>query len=126
MHIHHVGIKAKDINRSLDFYTRILGFKKVPIVEVLGLEFFFITDGIIKIEIEASNPGDQSINVDKHYGLSHQALEVDDLNAFASRLRKEDVRFILEPVQLREDRKIAFIEDPDGIRIQLIEFLDRK
>jgi hypothetical protein len=29
----------------------------------------------------------------------------------------------MEPIQLRADRKIAFIEDPDGVRIQLIEFV---
>jgi catechol 2,3-dioxygenase-like lactoylglutathione lyase family enzyme len=51
-------------------------------------------------------------------------LAVDDLEALCSRLQDEGVKFILPPSQFRPDRKIAFIEDPDGIRIQLIQFLE--
>ncbi len=123
MYLHHSGIKSADIDRSLDFYTRILGLEVLERIDLVGRRFYFIGNDKTRIEIEQSNPGDEMINVDKGYGLYHLAFAVEDLEGLATRLKAESVRFIMEPMQLRADRKIAFIEDPDGVRIQLIEFV---
>ena len=123
MYLHHSGIKSADIDKSLDFYTRILGLEVLERIDLVGRRFYFIGNDKTRIEIEQSNPGDEMINVDKGYGLYHLAFAVDDLEGLAARLKAESVRFIMEPMQLRADRKIAFIEDPDGVRIQLIEFV---
>jgi len=123
VYLHHSGIKSADIDRSLDFYTRIMGLEVLERIDLVGRRFFFIGNDKTRIEIEQSNPGDEMINVDKGYGLYHLAFAVEDLEALAARLKAESVKFIMEPMQLRADRKIAFIEDPDGVRIQLIEFV---
>jgi lactoylglutathione lyase len=123
MYLHHTGIKTPDIKRSIDFYTRVLGLEVLEEVKVLERSFYFVGNDRTRIEIEEANPGDEMILVDKGYGLYHLAFAVDDLEGLAARLKAESVRFIMDPVQLRSDRKIAFIEDPDGVRIQLIEFL---
>jgi lactoylglutathione lyase len=123
MYLHHSGIKSADIDKSLDFYTRILGLEVLERIDLVGRRFYFIGNDKTRIEIEQSNPGDEMINVDKGYGLYHLAFAVEDLEGLAARLKAESVRFIMEPMQLRADRKIAFIEDPDGVRIQLIEFV---
>lgn len=121
MRIHHYGIAVSDMNRSLDFYTRILGFQQEETIVLGGQNFYFVGDGNISIEIEqAWSPGEPSCDS----GLSHMALAVDDLFQLADRLKKEGVKFLMEPSQFRPDRKIAFIEDPDGVKIQLIEFID--
>jgi aldehyde:ferredoxin oxidoreductase len=57
-------------------------------------------------------------------GIGHIALAVDDLEVLAERLRQEKITFLVPPSQFRPDRKIAFIEDPQGIRLQLIQFLE--
>jgi lactoylglutathione lyase len=123
MYLHHTGIKTPDIKRSIDFYTRVLGLEVLEEVKVLERSFYFVGNDRTRIEIEEANPGDEMILVDKGYGLYHLAFAVDDLEGLAARLKAESVRFIMDPVQLRSDRKIAFIEDPDGVRIQLIQFL---
>jgi lactoylglutathione lyase len=123
VYLHHSGIKSADIDKSLDFYTRILGLEVLERIDLVGRRFYFIGNDKTRIEIEQSNPGDEMINVDKGYGLYHLAFAVEDLEGLAARLKAESVRFIMEPMQLRADRKIAFIEDPDGVRIQLIEFV---
>jgi lactoylglutathione lyase len=123
MYLHHSGIKSADIDKSLDFYTRILALEVLERIDLVGRRFYFIGNDKTRIEIEQSNPGDEMINVDKGYGLYHLAFAVEDLEGLAARLKAESVRFIMEPMQLRADRKIAFIEDPDGVRIQLIEFV---
>lgn len=120
MRIHHYGISVKDLDKSLDFYTRVLGFKQEETIVLGGHNFYFVGDGNISIEIEqAWYPGLSQVDS----GLSHMALAVDDLENMAARLKAEGVKFLMEPSQYRPDRKIAFIEDPDGVKIQLIEFL---
>lgn len=124
MRFDHVGIKSKDIKKSVDFYTRILGFKVLEEIEVLNNIYTFVGDETIRIEIEQAAPNDTMIDVNTQYGLYHIAFIVKDIDSLAEKLKKDGVKFIMEPVQLREDRKIAFIEDPDGVRIQLIDFFE--
>jgi lactoylglutathione lyase len=123
VYLHHTGIKSADLKKSIDFYTRILGLEVLEEVQVLQRTFYFVGNDKTRIEIEEANPGDEMMLVDKGFGLYHLAFAVDDLEALAAHLKRESVKFIMEPAQLRSDRKIAFIEDPDGVRIQLIEFL---
>ena len=123
MYLHHSGIKSADIKKSIDFYTRIMGLEILEKIDLVGRSFYFVGNDRTRIEIEEANPGDQMIKVDTGFGLYHLAFAVEDLQKLAARLKKESVKFIMEPVQLRADRIIAFIEDPDGVRIQLIEFV---
>ncbi|MBN2224445.1 MAG: VOC family protein [Deltaproteobacteria bacterium] len=123
MYLHHSGIKSADIKKSIDFYTRVLGLEVLEEVQVLERTFYFVGNDRTRIEIEEANPGDEMMLVDKGFGLYHLAFAVDDIEGLAARLKRESVKFIMEPMQLRADRKIAFIEDPDGVRIQLIEFV---
>jgi len=120
----HIGIKSHDVEKSLDFYTRILGFQILERIDMVGRSFYFIGNDDTRIEIEDANPGDVRLDCSTGYGLYHIALVVKDIDALAERLKKEGVKFIMEPIQLREDRKIAFIEDPDGVNIQLIDFFE--
>jgi lactoylglutathione lyase len=119
-----VGIKAKDIEKSVDFYTRILGFRVLEEIEVLNTIYTFVGDETTRIEIEQAAPNDTMIDVNTQSGLYHIAFIVKDIDSLAEKLKKEGVKFVMEPIQLREDRKIAFIEDPDGVRIQLIDFFE--
>ena len=124
MRFDHVGIKSNDIEKSLDFYTRILGFQILEKLDMVGRTFYFIGNENTKIEIEDANPGDVRMDCSTGYGLYHLAFIVKDIDALAERLKGEGVTFIMDPIQLREDRKIAFIDDPDGVRIQLIDFFE--
>ena len=124
MRFDHIGIKSHDVEKSLDFYTRILGFQILERIDMVGRSFYFIGNDDTRIEIEDANPGDVRLDCSTGYGLYHIALVVKDIDALAERLKKEEVKFIMEPIQLREDRKIAFIEDPDGVNIQLIDFFE--
>jgi glyoxylase I family protein len=112
------------MEKSLDFYTRILGFRILEELDMVGRKFYFVGNDETSIEIEVANPGDVRMDPSTGYGLYHIALVVKDIDALAERLKKEGVTFIMEPIQLREDRKIAFIEDPDGVPIQLIDFFE--
>lgn len=122
--IHHVGIRVAELGVSLDFYTRLLGLQLEEVVELGGQKFYFLTDGKMRLELEPAVEGGAAGPLGR--GLSHLALAVSDLAARAAALKAAGVRFLLEPIQLRPDRKIAFVEDPDGVAVQLIEFLENQ
>jgi lactoylglutathione lyase len=120
MRFDHVGIKTADLEKSLDFYTKTLGF---TILEVKEFEkkYYFVGNEHTTIEIEAANPGDQQISVDVSSGINHLAFIVDDIEALVKNIKTRGGTVIMDPLQLRPDRKVAFIQDPDGVRIQLIQ-----
>jgi catechol 2,3-dioxygenase-like lactoylglutathione lyase family enzyme len=119
----HAGIKTADLARSMNFYCDILGFRKLEEVEVLGKMFHFVGNDTVNIEIEPCKPADTQADMREHSGLYHLCFTVDDLEKTAADLKSKDVPFMLPPSQFRPDRKIAFIQDPDGVIIQLIQYL---
>jgi len=120
----HYGLKVKDVNRSVDFYTRVLGFRKLETIRIGNQSFEFVGNDRVRIEIEPALPDSHPPDNNLGLGIMHMAFQVEDLEAEATRLKALGVKFILGPAQFRPDRKIAFIEDPDGSRIQLIQMLE--
>ena len=53
--------------------------------------------------------------------FDHLGFEVADINKTIAALRKENITITDEPFKLNSNTKIAFIEDPDGTLIELIE-----
>jgi len=121
----HCGIRAADLERSLRFYTDVLGLELLEVVTVLDQPFYFVGNDTVRIEIEQANPAQIAAATGPQAGLYHLAFEVDDLEGAAARLRDAGAQFLLPPSQFREDRKIAFILDPDGVAVQLIQYLNR-
>ena len=119
----HIGIKSSDIQRSLHFYCEILGFKRQEEVEILGKTYYFVGNGSTSIEIEAGGPDDRQADPRSQTGLYHLAFTVEDVRGLVERLKAEAVPVVLEPISTRPGRLVAFIEDPDGVMIQLIQLL---
>jgi len=117
----HVGIKSSDVGRSLRFYCDLLGFEKQEEIEILGKSFVFVGNASTSIEIEAGNPGEQPSNPRFQTGMNHLSFTVDDVVALVERLKSAGVPIVLEPLSTRPDRVTAFVEDPDGVFVQLIQ-----
>ncbi|HPL68483.1 MAG TPA: VOC family protein, partial [Smithellaceae bacterium] len=109
----------------LRFYTDVLGLELLEVVTVLDQPFYFVGNDTVRIEIEQANPAQIAAATGPQAGLYHLAFEVDDLEGAVARLRDAGAQFLLPPSQFREDRKIAFILDPDGVAVQLIQYLNR-
>ena len=54
-------------------------------------------------------------------GLDHFGFAVEDMDAAAEELKGKGVKFVVEPLQVRPGLKIAYIEAPDKVRIELSE-----
>jgi catechol 2,3-dioxygenase-like lactoylglutathione lyase family enzyme len=119
----HIGIKSSDVDKSLRFYTEILGLERQEELEIMGKRFFFVGNDTVSIEIEAGNPGDTKVDPRTQTGLYHLAFTVEDVAGLVDRLKSEGIPIALEPVSTRSDRLVAFVEDPDGVFVQLIQIL---
>ena len=124
MRLEHVGIKTSDIEKSLHFYCDILGLQRIEDVEVYGKTFYFVGNENALIEIEAGGPDDTQAAPRFQTGLYHLAFIVEDVKGMVERLKKQGVSIALEPMISRSDRLTAFVEDPDGVFIQLIELVE--
>ena len=74
--------------------------------------------------LELTHNHDQGEPYDLGNGYSHVAFTVDDLEGTVSRLEEQGVEVALAPKTMTvegHDYRIAFVVDPDGYRIELLE-----
>jgi lactoylglutathione lyase len=116
------------MGRSIDFYTRLLGLKLVSRREIPqnNAEIAFLRDAQAKgATLELTFYRTQKKFSQPDYEdrvFDHLAFEVKDMNQTISAMRNEKVTITDEPFKLSPAGPlIAFVEDPDGTLIELIE-----
>jgi lactoylglutathione lyase len=118
----YVGIRVTNLQKSIDFYTKLLGMK------VTGRGKLEQTKGeTVALQSEESgfilelNYYEKDSPYNTPYacgeGLDHLAFKVDDLDKALEEARKAGYRVILE--MKANGGRWAYIEDPDGIWIEL-------
>jgi lactoylglutathione lyase len=122
----HTCYRVLDPAKSEDFYVTKLGMKKLGEMDLGSANNHFYA-----MEADASSPmlelthnHDRTEPYDKGDGYAHVAFTVDDLEGTVASLKEQDVTVTLEPKILTadgHDYKIAFIEDPDGYKIELVQ-----
>jgi len=122
----HTMIRVVDLDRTLDFYTRVLGMRVLRQKEYPGGRFTNTFIGYDEEDastvIELSWNWDQTEPYDLGNGWGHLALEVPDVYATCEQLAAEGARITRPPGPMKHGtRVIAFVEDPDGYKIELIE-----
>ncbi len=120
---YHLGIKAADSEASIRFYRDVLGLGIVDTVEIWGKKFTFVGNDTIQIEIEQANPGDTQADPSAMTGLNHFSVVVDDIQALVQEARAKGANVLMDPFQPRPDRFTTFIKDPDGVLIQVIQYV---
>ncbi len=119
--IAHIAIVTKDIEKSKDFYIKVLGAKVVGITENERLKFVYLNTGGQVIELLQYHEIEQK---EREKGtIDHIAFYVDDLEKEIKRLKKLDVEFLFDSVREVNNMKIMFFAGPDGERIELMEKL---
>lgn len=122
----HTMLRVKDLDASIDFYTRHLGMKVLrkkdfPTGE-FTLAFLGYGDEADHTVIELTHNWGQKEPYDKGDGYGHIAIGVPDIYATCETLEKEGVPIPRAPGPMKHGGAvIAFIEDPDGYKVELIE-----
>ena len=124
----HTSIRTSNMDKSIDFYTKLLGLKLVSRREIPqnNAEIAFLRDAETKgstLELTFYRKQKKFIQADYEDRLfDHLAFQVKDINQALSAMRKEKVTITDEPFRLGSSGSlIAFVEDPDGTLIELIE-----
>ena len=147
--IDHINIVVSDLERSVKFYTELLGFELLNKVnlegewidEIVGLKgvvaevvFIIAPEGEPRIELlsyktpkgEAISPNSMANTI----GLRHIAFRVDDINAMANRLKDAGVKLLSDPIQVPETvlppeagrKSLCYFHDPDGVLLEIAEY----
>jgi lactoylglutathione lyase len=124
----HASIRTSNMDRSIDFYTRLLGLTLLSRRDIPqnDAEIAFLRDPQAKgctLELtfyhkqKSFNQPDYEDRV-----FDHLAFEVEDMNQTIEAMRNAKVTITDEPFKLSPTGSlIAFVEDPDGTLIELIE-----
>lgn len=119
--IDHVEIVPGNMDRSIDFYTNVLGFKvkerrKVERPPLQEIAYLTLNDSMIEL-LSYANPVLIS-SEPRQIRYRMMAIEVEDMDKAVEYLKGKGVEISLGPVALG-DSKRAEIKDPDGLSIEL-------
>jgi len=123
--IDHVEIIPTDFDRTISFYTQILGFTmrerrrldRPPLEEIAYLE---LGNTVIEV-ISVTGPSPASTEA-WQVGYKRIAIEVENMESAVEYLKSKDVRITVEPVNLGTSIRAEF-EDPDGLSVELRQWL---
>lgn len=138
----HTGFQVADLERSISFYRDLLGFEVIwertvdvdYIGELVGYPGLVLRQALLRIpdtdhclelldyrNVERTPVDTRTANP----GTAHICLWVDDLAALYEQLAAAGVEFVSKPllptVGPNTGRLVAYMCDPDGIRIELVE-----
>jgi lactoylglutathione lyase len=117
----HVRYRVNDLEKTVTFYRDVLGLELVRQSRSgrgSELAFFRIPGSDTEIEI-CRYPASGPVTVCPD--LTHLALEVDDLDGFAARIRKHGVEFSDGPHGEKGKGRMAFVDGPEGYEFEIIE-----
>lgn len=120
--LEHIGVKVKNTDASIQFYTEVLGMKLVARERLdNGTELCFLSfPGSENISIELIGSGEEGL---PNQGVVHHiAFTVTDIDAELERLKSLGVRLIDEtPRIILGGTRIAFFYGPDGERLEFFQ-----
>ncbi len=117
--IEHVGIQVRDLDRSLKFYTDVLGLRlrrRVRLNDTTELAFLPLGDSEIELICKSTE-----YTFAKEGIVHHLTFRVDDVAAALEHLRKNGVQLIHEQPLFLENlgTRVAFFWGPDGEKLEL-------
>jgi len=125
MRLLHTMIRVGDLERSLQFYTGVLGMKLLRRKDYpdgkFTLAFVGYGDESEQAVIELTHNWDvDSYELGNAFG--HIAIGVDDIYKTCDEIKGRGGRVVREPGPMKHGSTvIAFVEDPDGYKLELIE-----
>jgi lactoylglutathione lyase len=120
-------VRVGDLNRSIEFYTEVLGMRLLRKSDYPGGRFtnaFVGYDDESRAAVLELTHNWDTTSYDLGNGYGHVAVEVEDAAKACDEVRKRGGKVTREPGPMKHGTTvIAFVEDPDGYKI---EFVQRK
>ncbi|NOY67738.1 MAG: lactoylglutathione lyase [Gammaproteobacteria bacterium] len=124
MRLLHTMLRVGELQRSIDFYTNILGMKLLRKKDYpdgkFTLAFVGYGDESDNSVIELTHNWDTK-KYDVGTGFGHLAIEVKDVYQATNKIQQQGGKIIREAGPMNAGNTIiAFVEDPDGYQIELL------
>jgi len=129
MRLLHTMLRVGDLERSIQFYTEVLGMRLLRRKDYPGGRFTLAFVGYGEESdtavLELTHNWDTaSYEIGSAYG--HIAIGVEDIGAVCDQILAKGGRVVREPGPMKNGSTvIAFVEDPDGYKVELIELSSR-
>ncbi len=124
MRILHTMLRVGDLDKSLHFYTEVLGMNLLRKRDYPEGKFTLAFVGYG--DEQHDTVLELTYNWDTHHydlgnGFGHIAIEVDDVYEAVEKIRAKGGKVVREPGPMKHGNTIlAFVEDPDGYKIELL------
>jgi len=124
MRLLHTMLRVGDLDRSLDFYTNVLGMRLLRKKDYpdgkFTLAFIGYGEESTQTVLELTHNWDtKRYEVGNAFG--HIAIEVDDVYKSCEGIRAKGGKIVREAGPMKHGKTVlAFVEDPDGYRIELL------
>lgn len=129
MRLLHTMLRVGDLDKSLDFYTRILGMSLLRKNDYPEGKFTlaFVGYGAESEQAVIELTYNWDVNqYDLGNAYGHIALEVEDAYAACDKIREAGGKVVREAGPMKHGNTvIAFVDDPDGYKIELIQRKNR-
>lgn len=118
----HVHLVAKDPVRTARWYADNLNGTIWKSVEVRGAPQVYVQFGDSYVIVRGQRPAETAEGKNGlEWGIDHFGVRIQgDFDAFCARLKKNGVEFSMEPTDFNESTRIAFINAPDGVSVELL------
>lgn len=118
----HAMIRVKDVEKSLEFYEKLLNMTIAKKKRLDDCELIYLEDeehtAQIELTVNDEIPETGYINGN---AFGHFAFSVESMEKFTEKLHSLGYKYLYEPYVIFSGTKIAFVQDPDGNEIELIE-----
>jgi len=123
----HVHLVAKDPQATADWYVDKLGGKIARSLEVKGAPQLYVSFGGFIVIVRGQRPAELAqAKPGLQWGVDHFGVRVKgDFDGFCEGLRKKGVTFGLDPTDFNPTTRIAFIDAPDGVSVELLNRKDQ-
>ncbi|APB00148.1 VOC family protein [Nocardia seriolae] len=119
----HIGLNVTDLDRSVAFYRRALGFEQLGAGGAGSQRFAFLgSDGKLQVTLWQQSDGEFSVRTPGLHHLSFQVDSIDQVREVESVLKELNVAFAHEGVVAHGEGAASggiFFIDPDGIRLEV-------
>jgi len=118
----HVHLVSKDPQASANWYVDKLDGKILRSLEVRGAPQIYVSIGGFIVIVRGQRPAESAEDKQRlEWGLDHFGMRVKgDFDGYCAALKGKGVKFSIEPTDFNPTTRIAFIQAPDGVSIELL------